>query len=340
MGGTLATSRDVARRAGVSQATVSRVLQGNTNVSEGKRELVERAMADLGYRPNAAARAIRMERTLSVGVVVADITNPFYPQLLEAVSQELERVGAHMVLWNSDEPGHAGVLEAVRRGSVDGLLFTTVSELTEPLAESLRRNEPVLLLHRGLDTIDCDQVTSDNEHGARMVADYLVGAGCERIGYVQGPARAGTALHRDRGFRGRLAELGRPQAEERTRRAGFSHAEARGAMRELMQCPEPPTAVFCANDLAAFGAIDGALSLGLRVPEDVWVVGFDDTEMASWDAYSLTTVRQPIDSMARTAVRRLLERIDVPDLNPVKRNFTCSFVVRGSSAHTPFPDSH
>lgn len=335
----MATSRDVASKAGVSQATVSRVLQGNTNVSEHKRDLVERAMADLGYRPNAAARAIRMEGSRTIGVVVADITNPFYPQLLEAISQEMEMVGAHMVLWNSAEPGQSGVLDAVRRGLVDGLIFTTVSELNEPLAESLRRNEPVMLLHRGLDSIDCDQVTSDNEHGASMVADYFVDSGHTQIGYLQGPQLAGTSIHRDRGFRNRLAELGQPLTPELTRRANFSHAEARQAMRELMDSPTAPTAVFCANDMSAFGAIDGALSLGLRVPEDVWVVGFDDTDLASWDAYSLTTVRQPTGEMARIAVRRILERIDTPDLQPLNRKFTCNFVVRGSTAHSPYRPS-
>ncbi|MBO3676354.1 LacI family DNA-binding transcriptional regulator [Streptomyces sp. NEAU-YJ-81] len=331
----MVTSQDVARLAGVSQATVSRVLQGSARVSPETRERVQTAMKQAGYHPNAAARAMRTRRAGTIGVVVADITNPFYPQLLEAVSDELGRAGQRMTLWNATGPSEASALEAIREGAVDGLLFTTVTQMSKPLEEALQRNEPVVLLHRGLDDIGCDQVTADNVAGGRLAARYLVGAGHERIGFLRGPQSASTALHRERGFREMLGELGHPLAPELVRQGNFSHDTARAAMRELLDRPHPPSAVFCANDLTALGAVDGAISLGVRVPEDVWVVGYDDIAMAAWEAYGLTTVRQPITDMARMAVRMLIERIEDRTLPARRREFPAELVVRRSTAHTP-----
>ncbi|EQD83638.1 LacI family transcriptional regulator, partial [Saccharopolyspora erythraea D] len=281
----MVTSRDVAQLAGVSQMTVSRVLQGSTKVAAATRERVLAAMKEAGYRPHAAARTMRTRRTGTVGVVVADITNPFYPQLLEAVGQALGEAGQRMVLWNAPDPGGSSALAALDDGTVDGLIFTTVTEGSTELAEVLRRGDPVVLLHRGLDSLECDQVTTDNVAGGRAVADYLVAGGHTRIGFLRGPELPSTARHREQGFRDRLAELGHPLAEALTRQGGFAHDVARTAMRDLLSQDEPPTAVFCANDLTALGAVDAAVSLGHRVPQDVWVVGYDDIAMAAWDSY-------------------------------------------------------
>ncbi|MGW5644369.1 LacI family DNA-binding transcriptional regulator [Saccharopolyspora sp. NPDC003752] len=330
----MVTSRDVAQLAGVSQMTVSRVLQGSDKVAPETRERVLTAMKQAGYRPHAAARTMRTRRTSTVGVVVADITNPFYPQLLEAVGQALDAAGQRMVLWNAPDPGGESALRALDEGTVDGLIFTTVTEGSEQLADALRRGEPIVLLHRGLDSLDCDQVTTDNIAGGRAVADYLVATGHTRIGFLRGPELPSTARHRERGFRDRLAELGRPLAEELTAQGGFAHDVARSAMRELLAQENPPTAVFCANDLTALGAVDGAVSLNRRVPEDVWVIGYDDIALTSWDSYDITTVRQPIAEMARTAVRLLLERVDDRSLSPRKKEFPSELVIRGSTAHT------
>ncbi|SDR18373.1 LacI family DNA-binding transcriptional regulator [Actinopolyspora saharensis] len=331
----MVTSRDIAQRAGVSQATVSRVLQGNSRVAPDTRERVLAAMRATDYRPHAAARAMKTRRSQTIGVVIADITNPFYPELLEAVSHALDQSGQRMILWNSAGPGEYSALQAIREGSVDGLLFTTVTEGAAPLTEALVHEEPVVLLHRGLEEAQCDQVVSDNVAGGSIVADYLVRAGHEHIGYLQGPELPSTAVHRERGFRRRLHQLGMDLRPELVGRAGFQHDTARTLIRSMLHEPVPPTAVFCANDLAAFGAIDGARSLGVHVPEDLWVVGYDDIAMAAWDSFNLTSVRQPIADLAHTAVQLLLERITDPDL-PVRHElFTNSLTVRGSTAHTP-----
>lgn len=331
----MVTSRDVARLAGVSQMTVSRVLQDNGKVAPRTRERVLAAMREAGYRPHAAARTMRTRRTATVGVVVADITNPFYPQLLEAVAEALAAAGQRMVLWNG--PDGSGALESLDEGTVDGLIFTTVTEATRQLGDAVARAEPIVLLHRGLDELDCDQVTTDNVAGGRAVADYLVATGHTRIGFLRGPELPSTARHREHGFRERLAELGHPLSEDLSAPGGFAHDIARSAMRDLLDRADPPTAVFCANDLTALGAVDGAVSLGRRVPEDVWVIGYDDIALTAWDSYDITTVRQPIAEMARAAVSRLLERIGDRDL-PTRRDcFPSELLVRGSTAHAARP---
>lgn len=333
----MVTSRDVARLAGVSQMTVSRVLQDNGKVAPQTRERVLAAMREAGYRPHAAARTMRTRRTSTVGVVVADITNPFYPQLLEAVADALDAAGQRMVLWNG--PDGSGALESLDEGTVDGLIFTTVTEATPQLTDAVNRADPIVLLHRGLDELACDQVTTDNVGGGRAVADYLVATGHTRIGFLSGPELTSTARHREQGFRQRLAELGHPLADELSLPGGFAHDVARSAMRALLGREQPPTAVFCANDLTALGAVDGAVSLGHRVPEDVWVIGYDDISLTAWDSYDVTTVRQPIAEMARAAVRLLLERIDDRDLPPRSECFPSELLVRGSTARTARPAS-
>lgn len=330
----MVTSRDVAALAGVSQMTVSRVLQGSGKVAPATRERVLLAMDQAGYRPHAAARTMRTRRTATVGVVVADITNPFYPQLLEAVSSALHDSGQRMILWNTPDPTDSSAVTALSEGTVDGLIFTTVTGSAPVLSEALGRGDPIVLLHRGLESLDCDQVTTDNVAGGRAMADYLAGAEHERIGYLRGPELPSTARDRERGFRDRLADLGQPLDPELVVDAGFSHDLARDAMRDLLNRDNPPSAVFCANDLTAFGAIDGAVSLKRRVPDDVWVAGYDDIAMAGWDSYDLTTVRQPITDMARTAVRLVLERIDDRTLPPRWEKYPSDLIIRRSTAHT------
>lgn len=331
----MVTSRDVARAAGVSQATVSRVLQASDNVTEQTRQRVLRAVAETGYEPNVVARAMKTQRTGTIGVVVARITNPYYPQMIEALSAELASAQQRMVLWTSEGTGDASALEAIRQRMVDGVVFTTVTAESVPLHEALRRGAPVVTLNRSVEGIACDQVTSDNLTGSRAVLRYLVEAGHRRVGFIGGPIGPSTSGERERGFREAMADAGLQLDERLCRRGDFSHEDGRAAARHLLGLDRPPTAVFCVNDLTAMGAIDGARSLGRQVPDDIWVVGYDDIAMASWESYDLTTIRQPITEMAELAVRLLLRRITEPGVDPRHHRFPFELVVRGSTANTP-----
>ena len=328
----MVTSHDVARAAGVSQATVSRVLSGSPRVTAETRDRVLEALRVTGYTPNLVARAMRTRRTGTIGVVVASITNPFYPEVIEAVSAELSASGSRMILWVSEGAGDESAMEAIRQGLVDGVLFTAVTPESGPLHEALERRSPVVMLNRNVEGVDTDQVVTDNAAGAAGVAAYLVAAGHTRIGFIGGPAHASTAVQRESGFLKGLADAGVKLPASRSRTGDFTHAGAFDAMLALLRGRSAPTAVFCVNDLSALGAIDAVRFSNLRVPEDVWVVGFDDIAMASWDSYDLTTVRQPIHEMSATAIQMLLARIENPSRKAQTVMLPGQLIVRGSTA--------
>lgn len=331
------TSRDLARLAGVSQATVSRVLNGTTRVSPDLRDRVLWALEQTGYRPNALAQAMKTGRTGTVGVVIARITNPFYPELLEVIGHELAAAGHRMILWETSAAGEESAVEAIQQGLVDGVLFTTALPGSDAVEAALRRQAPMVLVNRTLPDADCDQVSSDNLAGGALVGRYLRQGGHDRIGFIGGPPSASTARERREGLRRGLAESsggldGLVEVE-----GDFSHDTGWARARELLTSDRPPTAIFGANDTTAFGVLNAAASLGLSAPDDLWVVGYDDVAMAAWERIDLTTIRQPNDEIARHAVQWLLERI-AGDSQPARRHrFPCSLSVRGSTGHAEIP---
>lgn len=327
------TSRDVARLAGVSQATVSRVLHDSPKVRQETRQRVLDALARTGYTPNLNARAMRTRRTGTIGVVVSRITNPFYPEVIETLCEELAAVDQKMILWNSEGAGETSAIEAIRQGLVDGVIFTTATRQSRAVREALSWNGPVVLMNRVLEGVHCDQVMSDNETGGRLVAEYLTACGHRRIALLGGPSQASTAVGRERGFCTGLATAGWELPPELRLSGDFSHEYGHEAMRRLLELRHPPTAVFCVNDLTAFGALDAVRARGMRVPDDVWVVGYDDVRMASWEAFDLTTVRQPIPEMVRLAVKLMLDRFDNPSWEPQQHRFPGHLIVRGSTAN-------
>lgn len=308
----MVTSRDVARAAGVSQATVSRVLTSEPRISEATRQRVLAAMREIGYVPNAAAQAMRTRRTGTVGVVVGDLANPFYPQLLDRIAASLAAERLRMTVWLISSAEDTAALQAIREGSIDGLLFATALADSLELRGALDRGGPVVLLNRTLPEIDCDQVGSDNIRGGRLVADRLALAGRANAAFIGGTRAATTSAGRLAGFAAGLAEAGSPLAADRISYGEFRHADGYSAALRLVDLPSPPTAIFCSNDVLAFGALDALRARGIRVPEDVWVIGYDDIEMAAWEGYALSTVRQDATTMADEGVRLLVARLAEP----------------------------
>ncbi|WP_145145738.1 LacI family DNA-binding transcriptional regulator [Roseomonas gilardii] len=329
-----ATSRDVARLAAVSQATVSRVLAGHPGVQTETRDRVLSAIRNLGYRPNAAARAMRTSRTGSIGVVTARLANPLYPEMLQVLSRELTRAGRHMVVWDTDDDrGGSAAVDAVRAGSIDGVIFTTATAETAQLYGALTAEVPVALMNRVVPHWGCDQVESDNGAGGRAVGAYFAQADRRRIGLITGPLAPSTIRNREDGFLSALAEHGHGIASGWLVRVGhFSHSTGFGAATRLLELASPPDAIFCVNDVLALGARDAARVRGIPVPEALWLVGYDDIEMASWPAFDLTTVRQPLTEMAASAVRLLLGRIDGDSAGRERVLLPNALVVRGSTA--------
>jgi LacI family transcriptional regulator, galactose operon repressor len=334
------TSHDVARLARVSQATVSRVLRDDPRVRPETRERVLRALAETRYEPNAAARAFRTNRTDSIGVVVARLSYQLYPAMLEAIGGQLARLGQRMIVWDSEHGGDAPAIRALRQGIVDGVILTAATRDSEFLAQIASPEAPVVLVNRNVDDYPSDQVSSDNLAGGRRVAEYLLANGRKRIALIGGVPRASTIRDREQGFRAALKRGGAELAPQYYQRSDtFSHASGLQAIERLLELGEPPDAVFCVNDVLAMGAMDGARARGVRVPEDLWIVGYDDIELASWGAYDLTTVRQPMEQMVSEAIELLLAKIADPAKPLERRCLPNEIVIRRSTNREPFPEA-
>lgn len=331
------TSRDVAVAAGVSQATVSRALSGSARVSPQVLSRVSEAAERLGYEPNVAARAMRTQRSGSVGVVVDRITNPFYPEMIEALSRRLVAANLRMLVWDSIA-GERDAIQAIRQRLVDGLIFATATPSSGPLAAALSARAPVVLVNRIVEGSQCDQVDTDNAAMSWAIAEYVASAGHSRVGFITASEDASTAWARRSGFLEGAKAHGLRVPGGRIVDGAFSHDGGYLALQKLFRAKQPPTAVFCANDVSALGAMDAARAMGVRVPADLWIIGFDDIEMASWEAFDLTTVRQPMNDMVNVAVELLLDRIDNPAKPFTHHRFHSELVVRGSTGRVPFQE--
>lgn len=306
-------SRDIAREAGVSQSTVSRALRGDPRVADETRAKIVEAAERLRYTPNLAARSLITNRTRTIGVVVADITNPFYPALVEVLHDEFSLSGYRTVLFNerTDAGGADEVLPQLAGRAVDGLVFTSATLGSRWADAFSTRGLPVVMLNRYVDEAPVDRVVSDNYGGGVLAAHFLAGElGHRRIALIAGPENTSTSRDREAGFRTALGELG-VEFEDSLRRVGdYSHQSGYQWCLDLLASEPRPTAIFCGNDVIALGAIDAARRLGVTVPAEVSILGFDDIEMASWEVFSLSTIQQPLPRMAKVAARMLIDRLE------------------------------
>lgn len=332
------TSHDVALLAGVSQTTVSRVLNGSDKVRPATRDRVLKAAAELGYAPSAAAQYLRTRRSGVIGVIASDIVNPFFPALLDALSRETQRHGFEMILWNHDDDSSAkSVADNVARGLVDGVCVASATAgITD--VDMLRRIQvPITFTNRGIHGFEADQVTSDNVGAAGQAASYLLSAGRRRIAAIFGPRNISTGPERESAFTGRLREGGVVIPDHWVRRGPSSFDTGYSAVQAILDSGDIPDSIYCNSDLIAFGAINAMRNRGVRVPEDVWIMGVDGLPMSSWEVFDLTTVEQPIEEMAARSVELLVNRIRGGENDPVRLNLATSLVVRGSTAHHPAP---
>lgn len=325
------TSYDVAQHAGVSQATVSRVLTGNVPVSEDVRNRVQLALEELQFEPNIAARTMKTGRTGQIGVVMSAMTNPFHQELLREISGHLSEASLDPVVWYVDHGSDELAVRAIRQGGVDGVIHTAASPQSAAVEAAIDKGMPLVLMHRTVDGLFCDQVGGDNHDGGSRVAKYLAANGHTRIGMISASFDLSTARDRETGFRTGLRENGLDVVPEFTLRGEVSHQAGTEMAGRVALMEVRPTAIFATSDLLAFGMINGLRSHGIRVPEDIWVVGFDNTEMADWSSFALTSVNQPRHEMVAEAVRSIREQLAGTDRLPRTTHFPCQIVVRGST---------
>lgn len=326
-----ATSYDVAELAGVSQSAVSRVFQDGASASQAMRDRVMAAADKLGYRPNAIARGLITQRSNMVAVVISKLTNLYYPEVLVQLTQRFSERGVRVLLFALERESDTGsALEQMLQYRVDGILTAAMFD-----SEALRTIEnariPVVFYNRTSDDQQVSSVRCDQQEGERWLVDELVNAGHRSFGIVEGPTDSVVSIERKMGALSELAALG--MTDITTVSGDYGYETGRQCFAELVEKHgSPPDAVIAANDVMAIGCIDEAReAFGLKVPNDISIVGFDGVGPARYAAYDVTTVRQPVERMTESAAAMLLERIENPDLSPEKRAFS-GIHVRGSSA--------
>jgi DNA-binding LacI/PurR family transcriptional regulator len=335
MPGNKVTSQEVAKKAGVSQSAVSRVFTPGASASKKTIERVRQVADELGYRPNVLARSLITGRSRIIGLVVAYLENQFYPETLELLSKALQEKGYHVLVFMASNPASniSSVVDELLDYQVDGIIAASVA-LSSNLAERCQAaGKPVVLFNRSQDDERLSSVTSDNELGGKKIAEFLVSSGHQRIAYIAGWEGASTQRDREAGFTDELKAQGH---ELFAREVGnFNQDESRIAARKMFDRAEIPDAVFVANDHMAFAVMDVIrYELGLKIPEDVSVVGYDDVPLSAWLSYDLTTVRQRANLMVNETVSIMMDSIEKKQIEPRHSVIECPLIIRKSARIT------
>jgi LacI family transcriptional regulator len=305
------TSLDVAKKIGVSQSAVSRVFTPGASVSNEMEDRVLRAANELGYRPNMLARSLNTGKSRIIGLVVSYLDNQFYPNVLESLSSKLQESGYHILIFiaSNGTKNLDQVLNEILDYQVDGIIMASV-ELSSVISKKIdSAGIPVILLNRSLDNMRFSSVTSNNYNGGKQIANFLIKGGHRKISHIAGNEKASTQRDRETGFIDGLKETG---VDLFSREVGnFVLDEASSATRKMFSSKNSPDAVFVANDHMAFAVMDVLrIELGLKIPEDVSVIGYDDVKISSWPSYDLTTVRQPINNMVDRTISLLISQLE------------------------------
>jgi DNA-binding LacI/PurR family transcriptional regulator len=336
------TIYEVARHAGVSVATVSRLLNGSGYVGTISRARIQAAVAELGYEPNMLARSLVTKRSGMLALLLTDIENPFSAQIARGVQDVAQAAGCVPIICNINDDARTE-METVRllhRRRIDGIILTPSQgewqqEVTQGLYDLCERGLIMVCIGRHLVHPRADEVSTDTTHGAMAAVAHLTSLGHRRIGFIGGHSGRGVARGRLTGFRAGLAAAGIAEDAALVREGDLDEESGRREARALLEQADPPTAIFCVNDRTALGALAALAELGLRVPEDISVVGFDDIPLAALVRPPLTTVRQPTHDLGRRAAEFLLARIAQPDSPRRKEVLPCALVARRSSGPVP-----
>jgi LacI family transcriptional regulator len=306
------TVREVAQAAGVSVTTVSRVVRGERYVRPEVREAVQAAMADLDYRPSTLARQFREQRSRVVGFVVPDISEPFYAGILRGVEKALRPQGFIVAIHDTDERAslEADAVSTLLDGRAAGLIVASSGPWPALLRKRFERERvPVVAIDNVLEGLQVDAVYLDNESGAALLTRHLAAHGHERIGFVGGILTESSGAERLAGYRATLIDAGLPTDDRLVATGDWRIERARFYALRIMHEPDPPTAVVAANHVVALGVMKAARSLGLRIPEDLALVSFDDLDVAELLDPPLTGLRRDVEAMGATAAVLLYEQL-------------------------------
>jgi LacI family transcriptional regulator len=333
----MVTIREVARQAKVSVGTVSNVLAGSATVRAELRRRVEEAMRGLDYHPNQIARSLKTRQTKTLGMVISDITNPFFPQVVRGAEDAAIAAGYLLITLNTDDnpERERQSLSMLRARKVDGLLLTVAASRDDMNHVEQFRDSglPIVCIDREVPHVPLDLVCADNVRGAKMCMQHLLSRGHKRIGYLSGSVGLFTAVTRLDGFNQALAEAGIPPDEKLIRHGDFRFDSGYRLAKEMLLEHEPPTALFASNAMMGFGALKAIHELGLRCPEDVALAMFDDIPFGDVIQPRLTVVAQPAYDMGRVAAELLIARLAGTETSPepVRHMLAPELLVREST---------
>lgn len=327
------TIKDVARHAGVSPATAARVVGGYGYVAETTRRKVAAAVKALDYRPNTIARSMVTKSTRTIGVVITDITNPFFAQLVRSIEEVTWQRGYTLILANTDEDSQReqAILNALLEKRVDAFILVPASSKNLPHLRDLARQEaPVILVDRAVDDLPVDMVMVDNQAGAVQAVRHLVNLGHQRIGIVLDNLEITTNKERLEGYRRALQESGLPDEPSLIQSCQYTSQSAYALVQQMLAHPGRPTALFTANNFMTLGALKAIQEAGLRIPEDIALVGFDDLEWNQLSDPQLTVVAQPVAQIGEIAAQIIISRLQGGEAPPMEIRLKTNFIVRAS----------
>lgn len=323
---------DVAREAGVSNSTVSRVVNNSAQVSPKTREKVLNVMMRLGYVVNQQARSLRGGRSQVIGLLVHEVGNPYIGEVIRGIDEELAANQYEMMLYTTRrrKTKESAFVANIARGMAEGLMVLLPRDLSSYVETLNQQRFPFVLIDYPVDENKVPGVIAANWQGAYDAMSYLIGLGHTRIGIITGFMEVAATVDRLEGYKAALTEYGIPFDKSLVYRGDFFQPDGFAGANVLLDLPHPPTAIFASNDVAAFGVMDAIRSRGLCVPEDVSVIGFDDIPQAQYSVPRLTTVRQPLEQMGRMGAQMLLRRITNPNLPVERLEVATELIIRGS----------
>jgi LacI family transcriptional regulator, repressor for deo operon, udp, cdd, tsx, nupC, and nupG len=306
----MSTIEDVARLAGLSRTTVSRVINNHPYVSEDKRKLVIEAMNKLGYAPNSLARSLRSQKTDIIALLIPRITNPFFSQLVESIEIAASKHGYQLIICQTrySSEKELNYMNLLKTKQVDGVILASIQNDWEVLAPFLDYG-PIVLCNEFNERANVPSVMLNQVHGGYIATKHLLEQGHRRIAYCCGSTRSNVASHREIGFRKALSEYGIEFDEQYAFRDALHSEDGRRVFHQMMSLSESPTAVFTGSDEVAAGMISEAKKHGCKVPEELAVIGFDNQTITELMEPTITTVHQPVEKMAQKALEIMIEKI-------------------------------
>ncbi|HOJ76980.1 MAG TPA: LacI family DNA-binding transcriptional regulator [Bacillota bacterium] len=329
----MATIFDVGKLAGVSRSTVSRVLNNKSDVDPETAKLVWEAVRKLNYHPNASARALARQKTDTIGVMLAHVSDPYYEKIIKGIETILAARNMSVIFFNSYDhlAEHKKIINAALKSSqIDGLIVVGSHSGDSEILLEMMQQIPMAFIEREFNDLQVTCICSDNKQGVFLAIQHLVELKHVRIGCITGDLQYQTAIERFEGYKEALKHFKLPFDPDLVYYGNFQHSGGYNGLKKLCSQRKKPTAIFACNDMMAIGALQAANDFGLVVPKDIAIIGYDDTYLAPMVYPQLTTVRQPLFEMGSAAVQGLLNQLNAKDSQPLKKKFPVELIIRRS----------